>query len=64
VRGGGLDDQLASRQRVEERGLNCGTWLDLEKVGDLGDNWGRDDYRAAGTAGTARCRPRGAGPWR
>ena len=26
-----------TRQRVEERGLGCGTWLDLEEVGDLGD---------------------------
>ncbi len=34
----GLDDQLASRERVEERGLDCGAWLDLEEVCDLGDD--------------------------
>jgi hypothetical protein len=45
-RGGGLDDQLATRQCVEERGLDRGTWLDLEEVGDLGDDRGRDDDRA------------------
>ena len=45
--GGGLDDQLATGQGVEERGLDCGTWFDLEEVGDLGDYWGRDDDRAA-----------------
>ena len=37
---------LATRQCVEERGLDCGTWLDLEEVGDLGDDQGRDDDRA------------------
>ncbi len=47
LRGSGLDDQLATRQRVEERGLDCGTWLDLEEVGDFGDDRGRDDDRAA-----------------
>ncbi len=47
LRGGGLDDQLAACQRVEERGLDCGTWLNLEEVGDLGDDRGRDDDRAA-----------------
>jgi hypothetical protein len=36
--GGGLDDQFATRQCVEERGLDCGTWLDLEEIGDLGDD--------------------------
>jgi hypothetical protein len=46
-RGSGLDDQIATRQRVEERGLDYGTWLDLEEVGDLGDDRGRDDDRAA-----------------
>ncbi|MGH3294515.1 MAG: hypothetical protein ACRDP7_22205 [Trebonia sp.] len=46
-RGSGLDDQIATRQRVEECGLDCGTWLDLEEVGDLGDDRGRDDDRAA-----------------
>ena len=52
LRGGGLDHQIASRQRVEERGLDCGSRLDLEKVGNLGDDRGRDerdpadDYRA------------------
>jgi hypothetical protein len=60
--GGGLDDQLATRQRVEERGLGCGSWLDLEELGDLGDYWGRDDDWVAETAGTARCISRGAGP--
>jgi hypothetical protein len=47
LRGGGLNDEFAMRQRVEECGLDCGTWLDLEEVGDLGDDRGRDDDRAA-----------------
>jgi hypothetical protein len=63
VRGGGLDDQLASRQRVEERGLNCGTRLDLEEVGDFGDDRGRDDYRAAEPP-EQRGAGLVAGPWR
>jgi hypothetical protein len=27
---------------VEEHGIDCGSWIDLEEVGDLGDDRGRD----------------------
>lgn len=37
LRGGGLDDQLAARQRVEERGLDCVSGLDLDDVGGRRD---------------------------
>jgi hypothetical protein len=39
--------QFAVGQRLEERGLDSGSGLDLEKVGDLGDDRGRDDDRSA-----------------
>ena len=47
LRGSGFDDQFAAGQRLEERGLDSGSRLDLEEVGDLGDDRGRDDDRSA-----------------
>jgi hypothetical protein len=61
---GGLDDQLAIRERVEERGFDGGTWLDLEEIGDLGDDRGRDDDRAAEPSEQCGAGLVVAGPWR
>jgi hypothetical protein len=47
LHGGRLDDQLATCPRVEERGLDDGTRLDPEEVGDLSDDGGRGDDRTA-----------------
>jgi hypothetical protein len=45
--GGRLDHQLTTCRRVEERGVDDGTRLDLEEVGDLSDDGGRGDDRTA-----------------